>query len=164
MVKKVNAGAIIGIIVGILVIALGVVTLNGAETKHVSSSDFSKSSQLQFSYSFGADFYTEMFGVTYNTLQQLEDMANDNTYNMAVATNTISSGLEKVNQTLAYVILAIGAGILALSFGKLITYIPDISQSTYTPASPFRTNESAPSRRPAFAPEDEPDDKSGSWD
>ena len=64
MVKKVNSGAIVGIAIGVAVIILAVVLLGNSSVgfNRLSASDLSTSSQFQLSYSFGADFYTEMFG------------------------------------------------------------------------------------------------------
>ena len=95
MVKKVNSGAIVGIAIGVAVIILAVVLLGNSSVgfNRLSASDLSTSSQFQLSYSFGADFYTEMFGVTYNVLQQLVAMSKDNAANIASATNSIVSGV-----------------------------------------------------------------------
>jgi hypothetical protein len=139
MVKKVNSGAIVGIAIGVAVIILAVVLLGNSSVgfNRLSASDLSTSSQFQLSYSFGADFYTEMFGVTYNVLQQLVAMSKDNAANIASATNSIvsgvSNGLSQIVRMLAFVILAIGAGVIGLSFSKLFVWIPSDQQNAFAP-------------------------------
>ena len=115
MVKKTNQGAVVGIISGIVIIILAIVMLCGAN--NLSSSSMSTSSKFQLSYSFGADFYTEMFGVTYNILEQLGDMSSDNAKNILVATNAIT-------RSLGFIVLAIGIGVLGLSFCRLNIWVP----------------------------------------
>ncbi len=115
MEMKTNSGAIVGIVSGVAIIVLAIVMLSGANNLSISA--LSTSSQFQLSYSFGADFYTEMYGVTYNILKQLGDMSSDNAANIALATNTIT-------KSLGYTILAIGLGVLGLSFCKLKVWIP----------------------------------------
>ena len=136
MIKKVNPGAIVGIILGVIIIVFGIVMIgnveSGISTDYVSSSSLARSSQFQLKYSFGADFYTEMFGVTYNTLQQLEGMSSDNAANIAAASNAVISSMRSgMSQTirqlgslLAYVIMAIGLAAVGLSCSKLFVWIP----------------------------------------
>ena len=119
MVKKTNTGAIAGIISGAVIIILAVVMLTGA----FNPSGLSTSSQFQMKYSFGADFYTEMFGVTYSILEQLENMSSDNAANLAFAINAIT-------KSLGFVVLAIGIGVLGLSFTKLYVWIPQERNTT----------------------------------
>ena len=141
MVKKVNSGAIVGIAIGIAVIILAVVLLGNSSVgfNRLSASDLSTSSQFQLSYSFGADFYTEMFGVTYNVLQQLVAMSKDNAANIASATNSIVSGVSNgLSQILAEMdssnkVIAIGAGVIGLSFSKLFVWIPSDQQNAFAP-------------------------------
>lgn len=128
MIKKTNPGAIVGIVLGVIIIVFGIVMIgtvnNGNSMSTLPSSALSTSSQIQFKYSFGADFYTEMFGVTYNTLQQLVDMSADNARNISSATNTIVHSMRTVGSLLAYVIMAIGLAAVGLSCSKLFVWIP----------------------------------------
>ncbi len=149
MAKKVNIGAIIGIAIGAVIIILAVVMLGEANRQVtmniLPSSTLSTSSQFQLSYSFGADFYTEMFGVTYKTLQQLIGMSSDNAKNIAAATNTIVSGMQggmshiskQVSSLLAYVILAIGLATVGLSFGKLFVWVPAGKDPAFAPVPDY---------------------------
>ena len=96
MTRKLNPGAIAGIIIGVITIIFAIVMISNAgnvSMSRLSSSDLSKSSQFQMKYSFGADFYTEMFGVTYNALQQLIGMSSDNAANLAAVTNKMVGGM-----------------------------------------------------------------------
>ena len=145
MIKKVNSGAIVGIIAGIAIIVFAITMLSGSNHS-LSASDFSKSSQIQFDYSFGADFYTEMFGVTYNVLQQLEDMSSDNATNIARATNSI-------NQSISYIIMAIGIGVFGLSFSKLFVWVPsDTQKATPAPKSNYSPSETQEFQQETEAP------------
>ena len=143
MSKKVNPGAIVGIIIGIAIIVFSIVLLNNTDHSvksiQLSTSDMSTSSQFQLSYSFGADFYTEMFGVTYNTLQQLTDMSKDNATNIVKATNTIvtdiNNGFSQILRMLSFIVLAVGAGVIGLSCNKLFLWVP--SDSTNKDYSPY---------------------------
>lgn len=161
MVKKVNSGAIVGIAIGIAVIILAVVLLGNSSVgfNRLSASDLSTSSQFQLSYSFGADFYTEMFGVTYNVLQQLVAMSKDNAANIASATNSIvsgvSNGLSQIVRMLAFVILAIGAGVIGLSFSKLFVWIPSDQQNAFAPilSSPENMPSATSAPLSSFEPE-----------
>ena len=148
MVKKTNPGAVVGIVAGIAVIIIAIVMLGG--TVQLSENDLSTSAQFQLSYSFGADFYTEMFGVTYNVLEQLEDMSKDNAANIAKATNTVTN---TITRSIAYVVLAIGAGVFGLSFSKLYFWVPsDIHsghQAAYLSDAPEKTRDSEVKEVPA---------------
>ena len=68
--KKVNKGAVVGLVIGIIIAVFGVVQYFGAdaafEQSKADSYSFSKSTPYAVKYSFGADFYTEMFGITYD--------------------------------------------------------------------------------------------------
>ena len=150
MIKKVNSGAIVGIIAGIAIIVFAITMLSGSNHS-LSASDFSKSSQLQFDYSFGADFYTEMFGVTYNVLQQLEDMSSDNATNIARATNSINQSISSINQSISYIIMAIGIGVFGLSFSKLFVWVPSDTQK----APPAPKSNYSPSETHEFQQETE---------
>lgn len=156
MVRKLNLGAIVGIIAGIVIIVMAVVFLNGGSnsvrTSRLSESDLAKSSQFQISYSFGADFYTEMFGVTYKTLEQLNDMSQDNARNIARSTNTLAASVDSVVHMLAYLMLAIGIGVVGLSCCKLFLWVPAGSpKPAYAPAPDY-----FPSAPPADEKTDEP--------
>jgi len=161
MVKKINSGAIVGIAIGVAVVIMAVILLGNSSTgfSRLSASDLSTSSQFQLSYSFGADFYTEMFGVTYNVLQQLVAMSKDNASNIASATNSIvsgvSNGLSQVVRMLAFVILAIGAGIVGLSFSKLFVWVPIDQQNAFAPLMSSPENVPPVASIPVSSPEPE---------
>lgn len=172
MIKKVNPGAIVGIIIGVIIIVFGIVMIgtvnNGDSMSTLPSSSLSTSSQIQFKYSFGADFYTEMFGVTYNTLQQLVDMSADNARNLSSATNTIVHSMRTVGSLLAYVIMAIGLAVVGLSCSKLFVWIPGEKadkglpdpEFNFRPAPNYNTNSNwaESDDQPEEAPEEtEPD-------
>ena len=183
MIKKANPGAVVGIIIGIIIIIFAVVMIGNIDsrisTDRLSSSDLSRSSQIQFKYSFGADFYTEMFGVTYNTLQQLEDMSSDNTANIAAASNAIVSSMrngmsqtiKQLGSLLAYVIMAIGLATAGLSCSKLFVWVPgekavkDLRDPEFNfrpaPNDGTGTNWAEPEEQPEETPgETEPDNGS----
>ena len=161
MKKQINSGAIVGIAIGIAVIIMAVVLLGNSSAgfSHLSASDLSTSSQFQLSYSFGADFYTEIFGVTYNVLQQLVAMSKDNASNIASATNSIvsgvSNGLSQVVRMLAFVILAIGAGIVGLSFSKLFVWVPSDQRNAFAPLMNSPENVPPVASIPVSSPEPE---------
>ena len=146
MEKKTNPGAVVGIVAGIAVIIIAIVLLTGAS--QISVNDLATSSQFQLSYSFGADFYTEMFGVTYNVLEQLEDMSNDNAANIAKATNTIT-------RSIAFVVLAIGVSVFGLSFSKLYFWVPSQPQSGHHIVYPDPEKPQEP--KPKEMPVNDPD-------
>lgn len=173
MTKKVNIGAIIGIVIGIAIIILAVSMMGNTDQRiamdRLSSSSLSTSTQFQLSYSFGADFYTEMFGVTYKTLQQLIGMSSDNAKNIAAATNTIVSGMQdgmnrissQISSLLAYVILAIGLATTGLSFGKLFVWVP--AEKDFNPVSDYHFTQTGSAAYTANRPQPqavnpEPDD------
>ena len=140
MTRKLNPGAVAGIIIGVIIIIFAIVMIGNAGNVtmgRVSSSELSKSSQFQMKYSFGADFYTEMFGVTYNALQQLQDMSANDAANTTASTNTIVSGIQKgtnhLGSLIAYVILAIGLATAGLSCTKLFVWLPADSSPAAMP-------------------------------
>lgn len=61
---------LVGVLVGIAIIVAGVDLMNNVP------SPVSIDTEYAISYSFGADFYTEMYGVTYDILSQLNNMAS----------------------------------------------------------------------------------------
>lgn len=61
---------LVGVLVGIAIIIAGVNLMNNVP------SPASIDTEYAISYSFGADFYTEMYGVTYDILSQLNNMAS----------------------------------------------------------------------------------------
>lgn len=61
---------LVGVLVGIAIIVAGVDLMNNVP------SPASIDTEYAISYSFGADFYTEMYGVTYDILSQLNNMAS----------------------------------------------------------------------------------------
>lgn len=66
---------LVGILVGIAIIIAGVNLTNNAP------SPVSIDTEYAISYSFGADFYTEMYGVTYDILSQLKNISRGLTSN-----------------------------------------------------------------------------------
>ena len=67
---KKKSGAQVALVLGVVIVLLGVILLavgcNQFANMETASSDFSSSYEYASSYSFGADFYTEMYGVTYD--------------------------------------------------------------------------------------------------
>lgn len=163
MTRKLNPGAIAGIIIGVIIIIFAIVMISNAgnvSMSRLSSSDLSKSSQFQMKYSFGADFYTEMFSVTYNALQQLQDMSSNDAANIASATNTLVSGMQKgankLGELVSYVILAIGLATAGLSCTKLFVWLPADSLPAPLPEPEFNFSRPAePEVVPAETTEEE---------
>ena len=132
MKKQLNVGAVIGVAVGLVIVILALVMLGGVkgstEMSGLPSTALSTSSSFQMKYSFGADFYTEMFGVTYNALQQLIGMSSDNAANLAAVTNKMVGGMHTgfsaVCNLLAWVLLAIGLGTAGISCSRLFVWLP----------------------------------------
>lgn len=126
--KKVNKGAVVGLVIGIIIAVFGVVQYFGAdaafEQSKADSYSFSKSTPYAVKYSFGADFYTEMFGITYDVLDELGDISSDTARNFTVLNNNFVSGMQNLYQMVCVLLTALGAGIIALSASKLTVYCP----------------------------------------
>lgn len=127
--KKLNWGALIGLLAGIALLAVGLVKSVGSAKIFsditTDSSSFSRTFSSASDYSFGADFYTEMYGITYDVLNQLNGMSAGNTQNLSVLNNNIVSGMKNVYDIGCLLVMAIGAGIAALSASRLCAYVPD---------------------------------------
>lgn len=96
---------IIGIVVGSLIIVMGLYMLIAAMS---TSTGAYFSTTYTFDYSFGADFYTEMYGVTYDAVGQLNKIANG-----------LESSFDKTLPLLQ--IIAMGIGMLIIAIGAAVT-------------------------------------------
>lgn len=95
----------IGIIIGVLIIAAG---LNLLIASLSAPASISVGSTIALDYTFGADFYTEMYGVTYKAVKQLNNLGY-----------AISAGVGKTLPLLK--LIASGISVLVMSFGAAVT-------------------------------------------
>jgi hypothetical protein len=72
--------------------------------------------------SLGADFYTEMFGITYDVLDELGDISSDTARNFTVLNNNLVSGMQNLYQMVCVLLTALGAGVIALSAARFYSY------------------------------------------
>ena len=96
---------IIGIVVGSLIIVMGLYMLIAAMS---TSTGAYFSTTYSIDYSFGADFYTEMYGVTYDAVSQLNKIANG-----------LDAAFDKTLPLLQ--IIAMGIGMLIIAIGAAVT-------------------------------------------
>jgi len=103
---------VIGAACSLLIILLGVIVFFSACGL---SESIGFGSTYVSSYSFGADFYTEMYNVTYKAVDQLQYIADG-----------LETGLSRVLVSLRA--LAKGVGVLIISLGifSLTRFIPDV--------------------------------------
>ncbi len=124
--KKVNKGAVVGLVIGIIIAVFGVVQYFGAdaafEQSKADSYSFNKSTPYAVKYSFGADFYTEMFGITYDVLDELGDISSDTARNFTVLNDNLVSGMQNLYQMVCVLLTALGAGVIALSAARFYSY------------------------------------------
>lgn len=111
MFRKMHVGTLVSFLCGFIVFVLGILAVCGAL---FGSHSYVTSSSYHASYTFGADFYTEMFGVTYEALQQLNEISRD-----------LGTNLRRLTETMDkyFGVLLIAAGLLVMgsSAGKLLT-------------------------------------------
>ena len=136
---------IIGIVVGSLIIVMGLYMLIAAMS---TSTGAYFSTTYSIDYSFGADFYTEMYGVTYDAVGQLNKIANG----LDAAFDKTLPLLQIIAMGIGMLIIAIGAAVTAFfalskvaesapkaegetsKFSEAMTKVGDTMKSTATPA------------------------------
>lgn len=105
---------LVGIVVGIAIIIMGASLCSSAESGAYIGTTYA------VDYSFGADFYTQMFSVTYDILSQLNSMATGITSNFTRALHALSKGFGMLT-------IAIGM-VTTVSFAYL--FFSDLSTKT----------------------------------
>lgn len=96
---------LVGILVGIAIIIAGVNLMNNVP------SPVSIDTEYAISYSFGADFYTEMYGVTYDILSQLKNISRG-------LTSNFGRMLSAMYEVVSALIITLGT-IITAAFGYL---------------------------------------------
>lgn len=96
---------LVGILVGVAIIMAGIGLMNSAP------SPASIATEYALDDSFGADFYTEMYGVTYDILSQLQNISRGLTSNFGHL-------LDAIYEVVSTLIIVLGA-ITTTAFGYL---------------------------------------------
>ena len=125
--RRINFGALFTVILGITIVILASVNLKkmneAMDYLRTTSGSFSKSSQYQSSYSFGADFYTEMFGVTYKALSELNDISTDIAANFSRLNNSLNAEIGLAVESLHYLIFAVGIAMVGFGCTHLVSVL-----------------------------------------
>ena len=115
--KRISKGAVFGCIIGIALVCVGAYMF-----LHTPITDsICHSSEIALSYSFGADFYTEIYGVTHDILSQLNNMSSDFEANLRI----IYSGILLIYCAISVLISALGISVFAISLGRVRKYVYD---------------------------------------
>lgn len=105
--KKVYVPSVIALIIGICIIALGVTVYD----EKVGISTHSSKYNSVLSYSFGADFYTEMYNASSTMVSELNDIDSG----LAVATSGIQNLGYIIYKSVGMLIIVLGLGVVAIA-------------------------------------------------
>ena len=127
MTKK--ASGIIGILIGIVIIIIGIITMNSTPeaVKYSSGYQYVKSAE------FGADFYTYMYDASYSMVQQLNSMDRG----LVRIVDAEAKTQESVYSVGGLMMICVGLAVLAIGFTAIgeDPFIPVVHNSTATPQS-----------------------------
>lgn len=168
MKKKLKVGALIALIIGLAIVFVGYTGFSGVEKAtgsfNVASPSFKHSYNYAASYRFGADFYTEMYGVTHDILSQLNDISSDLESNFKALSDANIRGLSKIFEQIQPIstrlaegvwllIMAIGAAVAAVALCNLTVTVPaDYTQLLQKMERLLEEKAAAPASAPAPAP------------
>lgn len=120
---KKKSGAQVALVLGVVIVLLGGILLavgcNQFANMETASSDFSSSHEYASSYTFGADFYTEMYGVTYDALNQLNNFSSNTASNFSQLNNHMVQSMGALYSAACWLIVALGLGLCGIACIKL---------------------------------------------
>lgn len=114
---KKNPCASIAFLLGILILIIGLCGLiSGKSAKDkLKKASFDSSFTYAQSYRFGADFYTEMFGITYKMLDQLNGISSDIKSNFAELNKANVEAAFRVGARISWLTVALGVALCGIS-------------------------------------------------
>ena len=105
--SKINILAVITLAVGIVIFIMGVQVKN----KHLDIEAYKASQYEVESYSFGADFFTEI----YKVVETVADVINDVNGGIASVSESVIEFSDMVTYSAGMIIIAIGLGVIVIS-------------------------------------------------
>lgn len=163
--KKVGFGPLMGVILGIVIIVIGLISLPGRNAVEMGKVPAYDSSSETYRYcAFGGDFYTEMFGVTRSALLQLNSISGDLAANFKLLDGTVRNSSAMIAEqfgglakTGSLIIIAIGMAVVAVSLCNMKISIADGKKAE----KPAAGTEEYAEQKPAPETEPETDEAAG---
>lgn len=126
--KEFNVGAIISLLIGVVIVIFGVIIMNQDADISTHSARYDTHLALPYdiiNYSFGADFYTEMYEASNTIVDELDDInkglgivskgiasVDSGVSNISYATKELA---DIINYAAGVITIAVGMGVVAVS-------------------------------------------------